>query len=52
LAEHEREEVQRDFSKFTAQKIRFDLVENNPELLKELKWLQATANTSSGKGIH
>ena len=30
---HEREEVQRDFLKYTAQKIRFDLVENNPELL-------------------
>jgi putative transposase len=34
---HKREEVQRDFLKYTAQKIRFDLVENNPELLKEFE---------------
>jgi len=26
------EEVQRDFLKYTAQKIRFDLVDNNPEV--------------------
>jgi putative transposase len=51
LSGHEREEVQRDFVKYTAQKIRFDLVENNPELLKELKLLQVTANTSFGNEI-
>jgi REP element-mobilizing transposase RayT len=34
---HEREEVQRDFLKYTAQKIRFDLVENNRKLLKEFE---------------
>ena len=34
---HEREEVQRDFLKYTAQKIRFDLLENNSELLKEFE---------------
>jgi REP element-mobilizing transposase RayT len=34
---HEREEVQRDFLKYTAQKIRFDLMDNNPELLKEFE---------------
>lgn len=33
----EREEVQRDFLKYTAQKARFDLLENNPELLKEFE---------------
>ena len=34
---HKREDVQRDFLKYTAQKIRFDLVENNPELLKDFE---------------
>jgi putative transposase len=34
---HEREDVQRDFLKYTAQKIRFDLVDNNPEGLKEFE---------------
>jgi putative transposase len=34
---HEREDVQRDFLKNTAQKTRFDLVDNNPEGLKEFE---------------
>lgn len=34
---HERDEVQKDFLKYTAQKIGFDLVDNNPELVKEFK---------------
>ena len=34
---HERDEVQRDFLKYTAQKIRLDLMDNNPELLKEFE---------------
>lgn len=34
---HEREEVQRDFLKYTAQKIRFDLMDGNPEGLKEFE---------------
>ena len=34
---HEREDVQRDFLKYTAQKIRFELMDNNPEGLKEFE---------------
>ncbi len=31
---HKREEVQRDFLKYTAQKIKYDLIEKHPEVLK------------------
>src|ERR1700712_4557652 len=34
---HRRENVQRDFLKFTAQQIRFDLQANNPEFLKSFE---------------
>src|SRR6478735_668519 len=34
VAGHKREDVQRDFLKFTAQKMRFDLLDNDPELLQ------------------
>ncbi len=34
---HERTDVQRDFLKYTAQKIRFDLIDNNPELLNKFE---------------
>ena len=36
-AEHKRENVQRDFLKFTAQKIKFDLNDNNENLLKQFE---------------
>ena len=56
---HEREEVQKDFLKYTAQKIRFDLVDNNPELLKEFevvasdrKYPCLPAGRNSGNAIH
>ena len=34
---HKREDVQRDFLKFTAQKIRYDLRDNNHQLLKQFE---------------
>jgi len=34
---NEREDVQRDFLKYTAQKIRFDLMDNSPALLKQFE---------------
>ncbi|KAA5534454.1 transposase [Taibaiella lutea] len=34
---HKRENIQRDFLKFTAQKIKFDLIENHPEVLRHFK---------------
>jgi len=34
---HKRENVQRDFLKFTSQKIKYDLIEKNNELLQQFK---------------
>ncbi len=34
---HKRENVQRDFLKYTAQKIKFDLLENDKEWLQQFK---------------
>ena len=34
---HKRENVQRDFLKFTAQKIKYDLKDNNQDLLKQFE---------------
>ena len=36
-SEHKQENVRRDFLKFTAQKIKFDLQENHPNVLKQFK---------------
>ena len=34
---HKREKVQRDFLKYTAQKIKFDILENDKEWLQQFK---------------
>lgn len=37
LNQHQKKDVQRDFLKFTAQKIKYDLIENNPKVLAFFK---------------
>jgi putative transposase len=37
INQHQKENVQRDFLKFTAQKIKFDLIESHPTVLEKFK---------------
>ncbi len=49
---HELHDVQRDFLKYTAQQIKFRLINTNPFLLSQFRRQEVIGNTNSGKGIH
>ena len=52
LPDNDSEAVQRDFLKYTAQRIQKDLQKNHLEVLAQFKEMPKTGNINFGRGMH